>query len=91
MVRTLMQVALALALVGTGWIAAKAQAQVSVPDFELQVDAPAGATTIRCVRGCKLAWVQRGLNPNDAPQPSFEYECTAGRCGSGLVGGWVAQ
>ncbi len=89
MVRTLIRVALALALVGAGWVAAKAQAPV--PDFELQVDAPTGATTIRYVRGCTLAWVQRGANPKSVPQPSFEYECTAGRCGSGLVGGWIAR
>jgi hypothetical protein len=88
-VRTLMQLAFALALIGTGWVAAKAQTQMSAPAFELQVEAPGGSTTIRCVRGCKLAWVQRGVNPNSAPQSSFEYDCTAGRCGSGLVGGWV--
>jgi hypothetical protein len=89
-VRTLLRAALSLALVGAGWVAAKALASPA-PDFELQVEAPTGATTIRCVRGCTLAWVQRGINPTSAPQASFEYECTASRCGSGLVGGWVAR
>jgi len=87
MARTALRVALALGLLGTGWVAAKAQ--TSGPTFELQVDAPGGETTIRCVRGCKLAWVQRGVNPNAAPQLTFEYRCTGARCGSGLVGGWV--
>jgi hypothetical protein len=87
MARTALRVALALGLLGTGWIAAKAQ--TTAPTFELQVDAPGGETSIRCVRGCKLAWVQRGMNPNDSPQPTFEYRCTGARCGSGLVGGWI--
>jgi hypothetical protein len=88
-VRTLIHVAVALALVGCGWVTAMAQNKRSVPAFELQVEAPRGSTTIRCVRGCELVWTQRGVNPNSVPQSSFEYECTAERCGSGLVGGWV--
>ena len=91
MVRTLILAAVALALIGAGWVAAKAQNQMSVPTFELQVDAPGGATTITCTRGCKLAWVERGVNPNSVPQSSFEYHCMGDRCGSGLVGGWVVQ
>ena len=47
-VRTLV----AFSLLGTGWAAATAQ--VSEPSFELVVDAPPGATTITCVRGCRL-------------------------------------
>ena len=89
MVRKRLQAAIALLLVGIGWVAAKAEMRASTPSFELQVDAPGGSTTIRCVRGCKLAWVQRGVIPNSVPQSSFEYECTAARCGSGLVGGWA--
>jgi len=85
---SLWRLALALGLFGTGWIAAKAQ--TSEPTFELRVDAPEGSTTVRCVRGCKLAWVERGINPNSTPQRTFEYFCTGTpRCMSGLVGGWV--
>src|SRR5213592_2352183 len=35
------------------------------PDFELVVDAPAGPTTITCVRGCRLMWVERGINNSE--------------------------
>jgi hypothetical protein len=89
MTRTLIQATVSLALIGAGWVAAKAQNQMAAPTFELQVDAPGGATTIRCARGCKLAWVERGVNPNSTPQSSFQFNCTADRCGSGLVGGWL--
>jgi len=77
------------ALTGVGWIAAKAQAPASAPDFELQVDAPGGPTTITCVRGCKLVWVERGINPNAIPQRSFDFACSANRCSSSRVGGWI--
>jgi hypothetical protein len=81
---------LALALVSAGWIAAKAQ--ISEPDFELIVDAPAGETTIECVRGCGLMWVERGVNPNGSPSPTFTFRCEGGnvqRCSSSRVGGWI--
>ena len=88
MKRSFWRLGLALGLLGTGWIAAKAQ--TSEPTFELRVDAPEGPTTVRCVRGCKLAWVERGVNPNSTPISTFEDRCTGSpRCASGLVGGWV--
>jgi hypothetical protein len=79
----------ALALVGLGWIVGIAQS--SSPDFELIVNAPSGQTTVECVRGCKLSWVERGLNPNAAAIDTFEFMCTAERCSSGKVGGWLAR
>ena len=85
--RNALRVAMAIGLLGTGWIAAKAQTQS--PTFELQVDAPGGETKIHCVRGCKLAWVERGVNPNAKPIATCEYRCGAPRCQSGVVGGWV--
>jgi hypothetical protein len=88
--RLLLEATLALALLGTGW--AVARAQTSEPDFELRVDAPAGQTTITCVRGCKLKWVERGINPRAGVMSSFEYGCegaTVQRCGSGKIGGWI--
>ena len=88
MIRASLRIALAVALVAIGWMAARAQ--TSEPAFELIVNAPSGQTTIECVRGCALAWVERGLNPNSTPAPSFKFGCsgTAG-CSSGKVGGWL--
>jgi hypothetical protein len=87
MTRTALRLALAVGLLGTGWIAAKAQTQT--PTFELWVDAPEGETKIECVRGCTLAWVERGIHSNAVPTPTFKYGCSAQRCESGTVGGWV--
>ena len=90
MIRTSLRLTLVTALVGLGWMAAKAQ--TAQPTFEIVVEAPAGETTIRCERGCELAWVQRGVNPNATPMQSFTFSCGGGgalRCGSGRVGGWI--
>ena len=89
MARSFLRVVMAGGLLATGWGAA--QAQKSEPDFELLVDAPGGATTITCVRGCTLSWVERGVNPRARAIGSFDYECTGSRCSSGRVGGWIAQ
>jgi hypothetical protein len=89
MTRILLRGVVALALVGFGWMAAKAQS--TTPDFELVVDAPSGATSVRCVRGCSLAWVERGLDPNSGAFPTFDYSCTAPRCASGRIGGWTTR
>ena len=80
-----------LALIALGWFAAKAQGGPTSPDFEIRVDAPGGSTTVTCVRGCNLAWVERGVNPNAIPQQTFEYSCTAARCSSARVGGWIVH
>jgi hypothetical protein len=83
MARRVFHAAVAFALLGTGW--AVARAQTSEPDFELRVDAPAGQTTITCVRGCKLKWVERGVNPRSGVMASFEHGwegATVQRCGS---------
>jgi hypothetical protein len=87
MARTIVQSVLAVILIFLGWVVGRAQ--TSAPTFELVVDAPGGATTIECVKGCKLAWVERGVNANDTPMPTFSYRCTAPRCSSGRVGGWL--
>jgi hypothetical protein len=86
MARTRVQIAVAVIVALLGWAVGRAQS--SAPAFELVVDAPAGATTIQCVRGCKLAWVERGVNPNATPIPTFTYRCDGSRCSSGRVGGW---
>jgi hypothetical protein len=87
MIRTSLRIALAAALVGLGWVAG--QAQTSQPDFEVVVNAPSGETTIECVRGCDLAWVERGVNANAIPTQSFRFACNGARCSSYRVGGWV--
>jgi hypothetical protein len=86
--RIIFVVAVAFALVGLGWAAARAQ--TTGPDFELIVNAPGGDTTIQCLSGCKMKWIERGINPNDSAQQTFTYACSAPRCSSGRVGGWIA-
>jgi hypothetical protein len=94
MKRILGQATLALALVVAGW--AFAHAQTQAPAFELQVNVSDEATTITCVKGCELAWVERGLNPNSRPTEMFSFVCnvrgvngSAVPCSSGKVGGWL--
>lgn len=84
---TVSQSAIAAALVLVGW--AVGRAQPTAPDFELVINAPSGETTIECVRGCDLAWVERGINENGRRIPTFKYSCGAPRCSSGRVGGWL--
>ena len=91
MTQIVLRAAVIFAAMGLGW--AVATAQSADPAFELVVDAPVGSTTITCVKGCTLAWVERGVNPNSQPVPAFSYKCSAadaGRCSSGKVGGWIA-
>lgn len=92
--RAAVEVALAAALVMAGWAAGRAT--TVAPDFELIVDAPGGETTVRCVKGCTLAWVERGVNPSATPTSTFKYACTGStgsqsRCSSGRVGGWLTR
>ncbi|HET9216351.1 MAG TPA: hypothetical protein VFR18_05200, partial [Terriglobia bacterium] len=58
----------ALLLVGLGWVAG---AQTASPDFEVRVDAPGGETTIECVRGCELVWVERGVPATASRMSTF--------------------
>lgn len=79
----------ALALIGIGWSLGKAQ--TVQPDFELVISAPGGQTSIQCVRGCELMWVERGPNPNSRPTATFSFGCGAERCASGRIGGWITR
>ena len=77
-------------LIGFGWVAGRAQ--IGSTDFEFVIDAPAGQTNIECVKGCKLAWVQRGLS--GAPQTKFYFRCSGvdtTRCSSGRIAGWIER
>ena len=91
MPRIVLRAAIAALLVMAGWAAGRAQA--TEPAFELVVNAPAGETRIECVRGCDLAWVERGLNPQAMPARTFTFRCTGravpARCSSARVGGWL--
>jgi hypothetical protein len=87
MPRPIVQIVLAVVLTFVGWFVGRAQ--TSAPAFEFVVDAPGGETTITCVQGCGLAWVQRGVNSSATPTSTFAYRCTAPRCSSGRVGGWL--
>jgi hypothetical protein len=91
MTRSILRTAtLGAALVGLGW--ATGRAQTATPEFELLVSSPQGETTVKCVRGCKLQWTERGLNPNDTPVLTFTYACKGGeRCSSGRVAGWITR
>ncbi len=82
----LLRLAIAAALVLLGWAAGKAQP--SVPSFEIRVNAPGGETTIECVRGCELSWVER-QNTSARTMTTFKYGCSGTRCSSGRVGGWL--
>ncbi|MPY90791.1 MAG: hypothetical protein GEU99_23125 [Luteitalea sp.] len=88
--RTVLRGAAAVALIGLGWAAGKAQ--TPQPDFELIINAPAGQTSVECLRGCELMWVERGVNPNDTPRPTFSFGCRGAsveRCSSAKIGGWI--
>ena len=89
MVKWVVRVVVAVGLVGSGWFAARAQS--GEPDFVISIAAPGGSTSITCVKGCRLAWVERGVNPNSRPMRSFDFSCTASQCGSGQVGGWLTD
>ena len=86
--RNVAAVTLAMLLFALGWVAA-GMAQNTPPDFEMVINAPGGATTIECVRGCNLAWVGRGVT-NEQPLPQFRFSCGGDVC-KATVGGWVAR
>lgn len=89
MIRASVRLAAVAAFICLGWVAGRAR--TSAPTFEIVVDAPAGETTIQCVRGCELSWVERGMSPNAQAMPSFTFKCNSpsGRCSSHKVGGWL--
>ena len=70
MVRKAFIASAALVLILIGWVAGRSQ--TSAPDFEFTVDAPSGETTVQCVRGCELLWVERGI-PASAPRGDKKF------------------
>ena len=80
----------AAGLLALGWAAGRAQ--TSGPDFELVVNSPKGEVTVQCLRGCELAWTERGVNVRAARMSTFTFECEGTgpmRCPSGRIGGWL--
>jgi hypothetical protein len=88
--RAVVRIAIAVGLIGLGWAAGTAQ--TTQPVFELIVEAPAGETTVTCVRGCGLTWVERGVHPAATPMLTFKYNCNGQeRCSSYKIGGWIKR
>jgi hypothetical protein len=85
--RTILLIAVAIAAIGAGW--SVGQAQATVADFEITIDAPAGKVNVICSRGCELSrtWIRTG-NSSDL---RASFSCSgANRClgtvdGHGLV------
>ena len=84
-----------LILVGLGWAVGRAQGQT--PDLELSVVTKDGKTTIECIRGCGLQWVERMVPNRAEAQKSFTYGPCGGNgnwpngCPSGRLGGWITR
>ena len=91
MAHALGRVVTVTALVALGWIIGLAQS--TQPDFEIVVSAPTGQTTIQCVRGCDLSFVEGGVNPQAVATPKFTFSCggPAARCSSARIGGWMRK
>jgi hypothetical protein len=93
MIRIAAKLFVAAALVAGGWSVGRAQG--TLHDFEIRIDAPEGKTTVECVKGCQLAWVERMVPGTVKPErTTFEYGCSnspSGRCGSGRIGGWLVK
>ena len=88
--RLVLRIAVAVGFLALGWTAGRAQ--TSAPDFELMITSPTGSATVECVRGCELAWTERGVNPKATRMPTFTFQCNGPaqpRCSSGRIGGWV--
>ena len=96
MLRMVRRTALVVALVGLGWSVGRAQ--TTTPDFELMIDAPSGATNIRCVRGCTLSTADLGLAPGEPLPSGIVLFCGGGyvidpsdRCRPRNIIGWLKR
>jgi hypothetical protein len=93
MMRIALRLLLAVILIGAGWTIGRAQAPMH--DFEIVIDAPEGQTRVECVKGCKLAWIERMVPGTVTPERTdFSYRCSNSptqRCGSGRIGGWIVR
>ena len=91
MTRIVFRVVIALALVGAGWSAGRAQSPVA--DFEFTVNAPKGTVILTCHRGCNWSGPQGQIKDiftgeviaAAAPNTTL-YGCGAPRCEGTLTG-----
>ena len=81
--RSVIRVAMAIALTGAGWSVGKAQ--TTVADFEMTIDAPGGRTNITCTRGCDFKF-DVGSTAGLPTNTRFTYACGAERCGVTING-----
>jgi hypothetical protein len=90
--KTARQIFLALGLLGLGW--ALGYAQRAEPEFMLQIDAPAGNTSVECVSGCELIGARDLGNPRAGRMKIYEYGCSGPavqqRC-TARAAGWLLK
>ena len=84
---TTIGLALAIALV-SGWCVGRAQ--TPKPEFTLEIDAPVGKTTVKCIRGCVLQGGRDEGNAENLPVATYWFTCsgTSGRCRA-TTNGWT--
>jgi hypothetical protein len=89
--KVIRQIVLALGLLGLGW--ALGYAQRVEPEFMIQIDAPAGETSVECLSGCELVGARDVENPRAGRMKTYRYRCggeSAQRC-TGRVAGWLVK
>jgi hypothetical protein len=92
LMKILLRAVTVVALVGIGWVAGKAQTP-EVGDFQIKIDAPAGFTTVECVRGCTLQGARNAGLPPDPNKRTYTYGCSGQgveRC-AGAANGFVKK
>ena len=87
--RRTIQMVVALSLVASGWLAARAK--TPAPEFTLAIDAPEGRTFVECVRGCTLQGGRDEGNPDAGRMQRYWFECKNAPTGGckATVNGWL--
>jgi hypothetical protein len=83
------RLSLAAALVVLGWTLGRAQ--TTTPDFSMAIDTPAGTTTVRCERGCRLQGGHDEGNRLNTPMTEYRFRCTGSDRCRATVNGWLAS
>jgi hypothetical protein len=84
MKQTMRHAVIVAALVALGWAAGRAQ--TTRGDFELRINAPSGATSVECVRGCRLIGARDIENPSARQMQTYEFSCSGQQCRASVVG-----
>ena len=93
MARFALRVAIAAFLVGAGWVVGQAQTPATAPDFEISIVAPAGPTSVTCVRGCefRISRIRDGATTSGVIN-SFTQSCGKSATTCEIpVRGWVTK